>query len=52
MPKKGIEGFYYKDMGDRKNPNYAILHKNTGDKILGWIRKYCIDEEKETVIKN
>ena len=30
-------GFIYKDVGDKKN--YAIFHKDEGDKQLGWIDK-------------
>ncbi len=37
------QGFIFKDVGDKLN--YAIHHKDHGDKILGWIRKYCIPAE-------
>ena len=37
-------GHTFKDVGDKLN--YGIFHPDTGDKLLGWIRKYCVDRKE------
>lgn len=42
---KAQEGFEYRDVGNKLD--YGIYHKDTGDKLLGWIRKYCVDRKEK-----
>jgi len=37
-------GHTFEDVGDKLN--YGIFHPDTGDKLLGWIRKYCVDRKE------
>ena len=43
--KTDERGFIFKDVKDKLN--YAIFHKDVenGEKLLGWIRKYCVDRK-------
>jgi hypothetical protein len=46
-PTSVEQGFIFKEVGDKLN--YAIYHKqDNGKKLLGWIRKYCVDEKDVT----
>ena len=42
-----MKDFKFKEVGNKLN--YAVFHPNVenGKKLLGWIRKYCVDKKKE-----
>lgn len=47
-----MKPFIFKDVGDKLN--YAIYHEDVenGEKLLGWIRKYCVEHMKNGQNKN
>ena len=49
---KIIKDFQYRELG--KKLDYGIFHPKVenGEKLLGWIRKFCVDYEKNRNNRN